>query len=259
MRAFCATALLCVTFTAASAQTTSQSPSSAPLAFEVASVRMVDSHPHPIEDLKKGIGLSSWSTFPSNRFFAHNVDLKILISLAYGVDDKYILEAPDWLDTQMYSIDATVDGERELTYEQMKPLLQNLLQERFGLTTHRETKTLAGFALTAAKGGPKLQPAKADTPSHAYIFPNRVQAQNLDIEHFVEILTHPAGYPVVDKTGIAGNFDFDLSYAPANDPNSPLPSLFTALQEQLGLKLESQKVPVEMLVIDHLDKIPTEN
>jgi uncharacterized protein (TIGR03435 family) len=81
----------------------------------------------------------------------------------------------------------------------------------------------------------------------------------MDMAHFVPILSHPVGYPVVDKTGITGNYDIKLSYAPANDPNSNLPDLFTALQEQLGLKLESQKVPVEILVIDHVDRIPTEN
>jgi uncharacterized protein (TIGR03435 family) len=73
------------------------------------------------------------------------------------------------------------------------------------------------------------------------------------------ILERPAGHPVVDKTGIAGNFEIKLRYAPPNDSKSDLPDFFTALQEQLGLKLEPQKVPVEMLVIDHADKIPTEN
>jgi uncharacterized protein (TIGR03435 family) len=257
VRVFCATALLCICLAAADAQATSQNPPPAQGAFEVASVHMVS--PHTVDDLQKGIGLAAWSTFPAARFFAHNVDLKVLIALSYGVDDKYILSAPDWLDTQMYSIDATVEGGRELTYEQMKPLMQSLLEQRFHLAIHRETRMSSGFALTVAKGGPKLQKAKADGQPHAYIFPNRLEAQHMDMEHFVEILTHPVGYTVVDKTGLTGDFDFNVSYAPANDPNSSLPSLFTALQEQLGLKLESQKVPVAMLVIDQVNRIPIEN
>jgi uncharacterized protein (TIGR03435 family) len=81
----------------------------------------------------------------------------------------------------------------------------------------------------------------------------------MDTGHFVQILSRPAGGPIIDKTGVHGKYDINLSYAPANDPTSSLPSLFTALQEQLGLKLESQKVPVEYLVIDHVDRTPTEN
>jgi len=73
------------------------------------------------------------------------------------------------------------------------------------------------------------------------------------------MLVGPTGRPVVDKTGIEGNFEFRLDYAPDGTADSPLPSIFTALQEQLGLKLEAQKVPVEMLVIDHVERVPTEN
>ena len=259
MRVFCATAPLCLTLTAASAQTASQSPPSTQpaFAFEVVSIHMVA--PYSEDEIRRGLGDFPWSTFPTSRFFAHHLTLKMLIGLAYGVDQKYIQGGPDWLDSQAYDIEAKVEGERQLTYEQIKPLLQHLLEQRLEVATHRVTKMFPGYALIVAKGGEKLQPAKGDTRPHANIFSNRLQAQHMDLDHFVEILSHPIGYPVVDKTGITGNFDFDLSYAPANDPGSPLPSLFTALQEQLGLKLETQKVPVEMLVIDHADKIPTEN
>ena len=81
----------------------------------------------------------------------------------------------------------------------------------------------------------------------------------MDTAHFAGVLAHRADQPVVDKTGLTGVYDFKLSYAPANDPSSSLPDFFTALKEQLGLKLESQKVPVEFLVIDQVDKILAEN
>jgi uncharacterized protein (TIGR03435 family) len=82
---------------------------------------------------------------------------------------------------------------------------------------------------------------------------------NLPLSSFAGFLRSPAGRPVVDKTGIAGNYDFTLSYALENDTDSPLPSFFTALQEQFGLKLEATKVPLELVVIDHVEKIPSEN
>jgi uncharacterized protein (TIGR03435 family) len=86
-----------------------------------------------------------------------------------------------------------------------------------------------------------------------------MDAGHQDAEHIASVLAHRAGQPVVDKTGLTGIYDFTLSYATANDPNSNLPDLFTAVQEQFGLKLVPQKVPVDMIVIDHVDKIPTEN
>jgi uncharacterized protein (TIGR03435 family) len=140
----------------------------------------------------------------------------------------------------------------------MQPLLRQLLQRRFHLSTHREQKVVTGYAVVIAKGTPKLQTSKGD-PTLINIFPEKVIARPVSMKTFAATLSIPSGRPVVDKTGLTGTYDVDLSYAPANDSNSSLPDLFTALQEQLGLKLESQKVPIEMLVIDHLDRIPTEN
>ncbi|MGP8260239.1 MAG: TIGR03435 family protein [Acidobacteriaceae bacterium] len=231
-------------------------PAAAPT-FEVASVRMVK--PLSQDEIRRGLGNVPWSTFPTNRFTGQRISLKMLISIAYGVDSKYIQGDPIWLESQEYSIEAKAEGDKELTYEEMQPLLQHLLQQRFHLVTHRGTKTTSGIALIIAKGGPKLTPAKEGVTPHAKSSPMGVQAYNMDIAHFVTFLSLPAGGPVIDKTGLSGRYDIKLSYAPANDPDSTLPSIFTAVQEQLGLKLVRQKVPVETLVIDHVDKIPTEN
>lgn len=220
---------------------------------------MGDSHPHPIEDMIKGIGVYSGSTFPTHYFFAHNANLNMLISIAYDVDGRYIQGGSDWLESQSYDIDAKVDGDKELSYEEIKPLLQHLLEQRFHLATHRVTRPTSGYALLVAKSGPRLVPSKEGGTPRGQILPDRLQLWNATLKGFAGILSRPAGYPVIDKTGILGSYDFDLSYAPNNDPNSDLPSLFTALQEQLGLKLQSQKVRVEFLVIDHVDRNPTEN
>jgi len=222
-------------------------------AFEVASVRVGDPHPAPLPP-----GASPISPFPTNRFFAHNVNLRLIIAVAFGADERYI-EGPEWLDSSNYSIDAKVEGDQMLAYDQIKPLVQNLLAQRLGLKVHHISKLSAGFELVIAKGGPKLQPAKGDGKPWGQILPNRIDSWNYSTGALASILSRPAGQPVVDKTGLTGTYDFKLSYASANDPNSSLPDFFTALQEQLGLKLVPQKVLVDILVIDHVDKIPTEN
>jgi uncharacterized protein (TIGR03435 family) len=236
-----------------------QSPTAAPPAFEVASIRMVD--PHPVEDLVKGIGQLSMSPFPTNLFTLHNAPLSFLIQIAYAVDTQDNISAmPGWMESQEYDISAKVEGDQQLTLEQLRPLLQQLLAQRFHLLVHHQSKLVSGFALVVAKGGPKLQPpAKPKRKPGGQILPNSLDFWNMDLAHFATILARPAGQPVIDKTGLAGAYDFKLSYAPANDPNSPLSSFFTALQEQLGLKLLPAKVPLEIIVIDHVDRIPTDN
>ena len=218
-------------------------------AFEVATVR-----PSPPNH-----GYTSISPFGTSRFTATNASLAYLIQLAYEIDARNLLTGkPDWLDSTYFDISAKAADDTHLTYELVKPLLQQLLQQRFHLVTHTEQKTLPGYALVVAKDGPKLHPSTIETP-YAYIFAGKFRLQNATMGSFAGVLTNPIGRPIVDKTGIPGNYDFKLDYAPENDTTSNLPSLFTALEEQLGLKLESQKVPVVQVVIDHIDKTPTEN
>jgi uncharacterized protein (TIGR03435 family) len=225
--------------------------------FEVASIRMVEDHDQ--EMLARGIQPMSWSRFPTNRFYAHSMPLSALIGMAYEVDGKNITGEPNWLDSQHYDVDARVEGDRQLTYEEIKPLLQDLLAQRFHLVVHQSTKMTSGYAMIVGKGGAKLQASSEGVQQHAQVLPNGFQVWHMDAKGIATVVSIPAGGPVADKTGLTGTYDVKLSYAPPNDPSSNLPSFFTALQEQLGLKLESDKVPVEMLVIDHVDKIPTEN
>jgi uncharacterized protein (TIGR03435 family) len=163
------------------------------------------------------------------------------------------------MDSQEYDISAKVEGERQLTLEQMRPMLRSLLEERFHFAAHHEARMVSGFALVVVKGGVTLEPSKVDGKPFAQMLPSSTDVRHLDTERIAGVLAHRVGQPVVDKTGLSGKYDFKLSYAPANDPNSNLPDFFTALQEQLGLKLQPEKVPVDFLVIDHVDKIPTEN
>jgi len=222
--------------------------------FEAVSIHMVD--PHTAEDPSR----SSMSSFPTNLFTMTSAPLTFLIQFAYKIDrQEYISAMPGWMESQEYDVSAKVEGDQQLTLEQMRPMLQRLLEQRFHLVFHRETRTTSGFELIVAKGGPNLQLSKANSKPSAQMLLNHLDATHMDTGHFAGVLAHRAGQPVVDKTGLTGIYDFTLSYSPANDPNSSLPDFFTALQEQLGLKLESHKVPVEFLVIDHVDRIPTEN
>lgn len=220
-----------------------------PSTFEVASVRL--SPPG-------GTGLSSFNYLGSTRFTATNVSFTLLLQLAFGVDDYQILQKPSWSDSTLYDVSAKPEGETPLTYERLKPLLQQLLEQRFHLTVHHETKEIKGYAMVVAKGGPKLQASKGGAGAR-YISPQGLRGPNISLNTLASMLVHPAGRPVVDKTGIQGNYDIDLNYSSNETTDSSLPSVFTALTEQLGLKLEPQEVPVDMLVIDHVDKEPTEN
>ena len=179
--------------------------------------------------------------------------------MAFGVDDNQLVGAPNWFISERYDVTAKPEGDLSLTYEELAPRLQQLLAQRFKLAIHREMKDVQGYALVIAKGGPKLKQGTPGNSAGGAIFPGGLRNPNTSLDTFAAMLARPTGRPVVNKTGIAGNYDIDLRYAKDDAADSSLPSIFTALQEQLGLKLETQKVPVGMLVIDHVEKIPTEN
>lgn len=226
-----------------------QTPTTAASQFEVASIRQVPS----------GRGYTSISPSGSTRFTARNVSMKLLIEMAFGVEDYQISGKDlDWLDSELYDVEAKPEGDVSLSYEQMKPLLQNLLAQRFKLMIHHEQKDFRGYALMVAKNGPRLHAGK-EASTAGYILRNGIRSPGISMSGLATMLAHPLGRPVFDKTGITGKYDIKLSFAPDGSTDSPLPSIFTAVQEQLGLELEPQKVAVDMVVIDHLEKVPTEN
>ena len=138
-------------------------------------------------------------------------------------------------------------------------MLMALLADRFGLVTHRETRTVSGYALVKGKERPKLRASESSRAGQAATFRGRIVGRATEMVVLASMLGRPLGAPVVDKTGIKGTYDFELNFAPVESPDSSLPSIFTAIKEQLGLKLESQKVPLQMLVIDNCQRVPTEN
>jgi uncharacterized protein (TIGR03435 family) len=231
---------------------TAQTPPSP--GFEVASIRPAPPQTDP--------NTGHWNYPGTGRFNATHLPLTILIQLAYDVDGSQITNKPSWLDTNLYDIDAKAEAGVPLTREELKPRLQTLLRERFHLVAHTEIRSLRGYSLIVAKGGPHLVPTKAEHfPGwRAGVYPGQMRGANWSMRQLAKYLTAPAGFPVVDQTSIAGSYDIAFSYNPKpDDTSSNLPLLNEALKQATGLMLKEQKVPVETIVIDSVDKIPTEN
>jgi len=232
--------------------------------FEVASIK-----PSDPQARRTRIGIS-----PGGLFAAQNVTVKILIQHAWDVRDFQISGGPGWLDTERYDITAKGDGPdvseddmRKMTEVQRNKLeekylikVRALLADRFQLKVHRETKELPVYALIVAKGGAKIRRPTEDGSPGGRLSMRResagteVTGQKAVLAQLVRLLSDQVGRTVVDKTGLEGSYDFKMSFAPDQPAESDGPSIFTALQEQLGLKLEAQKGPVEVLVIDSAQK-----
>jgi uncharacterized protein (TIGR03435 family) len=217
--------------------------------FEVASLRLSA----PGSD-----GMTSIGPWGTPRFVAKNVRLPLLIQIAYKVEDSQIDRRPSWSDATAYDVTAKSEGDTGLTPDIARPMIRQLLEERLHLVVHRETRMVKGFALVVGKRGWKQQKT-AGKDGMVYILRDGIRGPSVSLSTFAKMLSRPLGAPVVDKTGIEGNYEIDLKYAPKEDPSSELPSLVTALEEQMGLRLEPEMIPVEFVVIDHLDKVPVEN
>lgn len=194
----------------------------------------------------------------------------VLIRSAYGVlMEGQVLGLPGWAKTEPIAVEAKMDADttralRKLPpmeqWKQMQMMLQAMLAERFALKAHRETNDLPIYELTVAKGGLKMKQTAPDTTGgNANYSSGKVTAHMISIESLAANLSFAVGRVVVNKTGLEGGYDFTLDYAPDGaDPSDTRPSIFTALEEQLGLKLEPARGPVDVIVIDHIER-PTPN
>jgi uncharacterized protein (TIGR03435 family) len=201
-----------------------------------------------------------------------NTNLNDLISFAYGLHAKQIVDAPAWFATEKFDLDGVPDVEGRPSSKQMKMLIQSALTDRFKLTFHHDQKELAVYALTIAKGGPKLTETihkPADPVNFLYRKLGVLTVTNATMKDFCDGMQGSAlDKPAVDHTGLTARYDFTLNWTPddsqftqmgappqpaTEDPNAP-PALSTAMQEQLGLKFESVKAPADVFVIDHVEK-----
>jgi len=188
-----------------------------------------------------------------------NISLQRCIEAAYNIK-SFMLSGPGWLDTARFDITARPPA--GAAQRQFMPMLQTLLADRFRLAVHREPKVLSGYALLPAKNGPKLIEVDGRSGSSINSHNTSMTAERAPMSRLADFLAERLDGPVVDMTGLKGAYDFKLEWVAdeAQSTDSPAgPSLFTALQEQLGLRLHAQKVPVEILVIDHVERSPQEN
>ena len=216
------------------------------------------------------------------RLSVTNMTLKDLLTFAYRVRDFQISGGPGWLDSAHYDIEAK--SETNISNDQMRVMLQALLHDRFKLMLHHDTKELPIYALTVAKSELKVQPLKegdcitfdpnnpapltgrkpSDYCGNLGIGRGSLDATNASMAELATAFSYILGRAVVDKTGLTGGFPIHLKFAFDDVPSEPgipappaevtRPSIFTVVQEQLGLKLESAKGPVDILVIDSVEK-----
>jgi uncharacterized protein (TIGR03435 family) len=201
-----------------------------------------------------------------NRFTIRNESLANLMSFAYSIHPRQIVDAPDWLFHDRFDIEGRADAEGEPSLRQQQEMLQKLLADRFQLQFTRERRELPVYAIQIAKAGPRLTPAahpeaEPDQQGNGHGTETTLTFTSTSMSDFVMAMGFFVDRPVVDQTGLAGRYDFSIRYtydeAHATDPNAP-PGLFTAIQEQLGLKLQPLKAPVDVFVLTHLDH-PSQN
>jgi uncharacterized protein (TIGR03435 family) len=205
-----------------------------------------------------------------------NTTTNDLITFAYDLHARQIIGGPPWMESEKYDVTGQPEGQGVPSRTQLSAMVRRLLEDRFRFTFHREKRELPVYAITVAPGGPKM--TKNDTnpnglPGLFFKGLGTLPGMNATMGDLAGVMqTAVLDRPVIDKTGLPGRWDFTLRWTPdetqfqgmgvrvpppSNDPDAP-PGLFTAFQEQLGLKLESTRGPVEVLVVDRIEK-PSEN
>jgi uncharacterized protein (TIGR03435 family) len=192
------------------------------------------------------------------RLIGDNLTLKRYIMSAYGARPHQVLGGPEWLDTERFDIAGKADG--NVGDDILRKMLQALLTERFKLTFHREGRTMQAFVLDAPKGEGKL---KRGDGGEGKTINGRgdLTVENTTMDRFADVLSRQMDLPVVNRTGIDGVFSVKLRWTPESITNPPAeapPPIYTAIQEQLGLRLRSQKTEIEVFLIDGAEK-PSEN
>lgn len=263
--AFRSLALGLLSLVPAGAQSHSPALAAADPAFEVASIK-----PSTANILARSI-----RPYPGGRVVAQGTTLRFLIEWAYQVGDFQVSKTPGWMDSDRYDVEAKAPAGVDQSPLRLRLMFRTLLTDRFKLALHRESRDADGYILTVARGGPKLHPSDnpgcVPSPENQCggmrVSPGMVYAKSGNLPLLATILSGALGRPVIDGTGLTGAFDFQLEWTPdhtlptnpeempvqpSSDPSHPF--LAAALQEQLGLKLESKKGKIEMVIIDHAEK-----
>ena len=205
-------------------------------------------------------GGEAWSirTPPGGRLTARNITVRKLLLESLGTRDFQLEGTPKWVDGERYDITAKADMNGEITPEELRPMMRALLESRFGLALHHETREAPVYSLVAARNGAKLRP-NSGTPGHSTDWgKDHINATDVTLTELAGLLAVQLDRIVVDNTEIQGNFDFKLTWTPTQATDLTGPSIFTAIQEQYGLRLVSTRGPMDVTVIDRLQR-PTGN
>jgi uncharacterized protein (TIGR03435 family) len=228
-----------------------------PPKFEVASIK-----PNKSADNN-----GTWRYDDHGTFTGENIPVKFLIMTAFKLKESQLSSLPAWTDSEKYDIEAKVEG--KTSQEQIVAMLQDLLADRFNFKYHRAKKTMAVYSLVQTKGGIKATgAADGPCPNDAicgawFARRNQIEGTRITMSQLADALTFQLDRIVVDKTGLRKTFDIKLTWSPDPDPGEKSDdgdgaSIFTAVQEQLGLKLEAAKAPVDILIVDRIER-PSEN
>jgi uncharacterized protein (TIGR03435 family) len=225
--------------------------------FDVASIR-----PHAPDDNRFGVKMPS-----DGRFTATGCVAKLVLMVAYDVQETQIIGGPSWFATEKWDIQARSAGDVARSAEETRLMLQNLLAERFALRIHRQTEQRPAYVVTIAKGGAKFKAREQPGRTNVQITSNSIRIEAGDLARMVQVLATALGRPVIDRTGLRGLYDFSVQWddAPVREggvpgldvpaaPGNDRGSIFTAFQEQLGLRLEPQRAPVEVIVVDGVER-----
>jgi uncharacterized protein (TIGR03435 family) len=250
----------CTVLVFACATALGQPTAESDLLFEVASIR-----PH-VSGAPGSTGRTGIQD-DAGRVRIENLSLMGLIAISYGLKGREQTVGPGWLNTDTFDVVAKPPAGYKP--EQLQYLLRNLLIDRFKLSVHHETRPMSAFALVVAKGGPKLRESEGP---RTYLIgrPGLIEGKQRSMSELADTLANLLGARVVNQTGLSARYDLKLEWTPDTSPQPPTGadagaaaepelSLFTALQQQLGLRLESQKIPTDMVVVDHIERVPTEN
>jgi uncharacterized protein (TIGR03435 family) len=219
-----------------------------PLEFEVASVRPI---PPPMGPYNTKLEITPQG------FNANFAALRQIAGVAYNIQRVRVEGGPGMMDSDLYAITAKAEKpDTSANGDQIREMLRTLLAERFKFAAHRETKQLPVYSLVVGKGGSKMQEVK-DPGDPSVVFGALIAFRNMPVVGLVNYLANMLGSPVHDDTGLKGRYNFTLEFVRPGRTASAgesTPDIFEAVQEQLGLKLDGKKGPVEVLVVDHAEK-----
>jgi uncharacterized protein (TIGR03435 family) len=228
--------------------------------FDVASVKQGGPvRPDGLLDINLGRSLHGVVTLT-------NTTLSECLRYAYGWTNEEQIAGPDWIRDRSIRFTIEAKAAPDTTLEQSQLMLQTLLKERFRLELHREPRKIPHLILSVGKDGPKFSKANPGMPSGRISYmPGNLEYRGIAVSAFAVLLSRLIKQPVLDRTGLTGLYDLKLEWTPDDAPLSadtgptPKPDVFTAVRQQLGLKLEVSKEPLEVLVVDRAEKVPVEN